>query len=178
MMPVRAPVGTKLGAVKESSDEGREPGWGSRSCFPALAVTGWGQVKISPVSAVPADVALLLSHRFRIAVAYDPIRALVTVIVTEIPRNEPNVVRQAGDCMALSAEASIGVRDRPGRVATALGLLITQRWSPVSRTAVDYSNASDPERRPEASSDARPAPTTLTNRPGTSSHRGAGTPGS
>jgi hypothetical protein len=47
-------------------------------------------------SAVPADVALLLSHRFRIAVVYGPTRALVTVIVTEIPRNEPNVVRQAG----------------------------------------------------------------------------------
>lgn len=32
------------------------------------------------------------------------------------------------DCMASSAEASMGVSDRPGRVATAHGLLITQRW--------------------------------------------------
>jgi hypothetical protein len=39
-------------------------------------------------------------------------------------------------------------------------------------TAVEYSNASDLERRQEASSDPRPALTTLTNRLGTSSHRG------
>jgi hypothetical protein len=32
--------------------------------------------------------------------------------------------------MASSAEASMGVSDRPGRVATARGLLITQRIRP------------------------------------------------
>jgi hypothetical protein len=39
-------------------------------------------------------------------------------------------------------------------------------------TAVEYSNASDPERQPPASRNARPAPTTLTDRLGASSHRG------
>jgi hypothetical protein len=39
-------------------------------------------------------------------------------------------------------------------------------------TADEYSNASDPERLSTAPSDARPAPTTFTDRLGTSSHRG------
>jgi hypothetical protein len=51
------------------------------------------------------------------------------------------------DCMASSAEASMGVSDRPGRVATAHGLLITQRRV-IDSSWHEYSNASDPERPP------------------------------
>ena len=43
-----------------------------------------------------------------------PFDTLVTVIVTKTPRNELNVVRQ--DCIASSAEASMGVSDRPGEL--------------------------------------------------------------
>lgn len=49
------------------------------------------------------------------------------------------------------------------------------RQSPAAtgdHTADEYSNASDTERPPRTSSSARPAPTTLTDRVGTSSHRG------
>jgi len=42
------------------------------------------------------------------------------------------------DCMVSSAEASVGMSDRPGRVATAHGLLITQRWRSI---AADTSTA-------------------------------------
>jgi len=42
-----------------------------------------------------------------------------------------------------------------------------------THTTDKYSNASGPERHPWASVNAWPAPTTLTDRPGTSSHRGA-----
>ena len=63
MTPVRAPVITRPGPWKRSSDEGREAGDDPRSCF---LVTGPGPLRLGQdltCSVVLAGVALLLSHR-------------------------------------------------------------------------------------------------------------------